>query len=269
MLTSFDDIKTKLEKYQNIQYCDYDIIYSLTVHEAIDCLFELILNILFFNKSIKCGIILHCNEFMYNELKKHKLPQCVFVNPHYYPKQRHTYSILKAHLDNFNYLSAQFEYFCLLASNCMFLKEVTMDYIKNINNSTTSIFCDTKQQMIDNNPLLKQFMINNEIANNANWHEGALFSRDNFKQIYDYINDNNIEKLIVTNITAEEIILASIEIKLFNYCHPRICYVGTCSLYSNKKHRLIPKNMVIYKKVHRQLNHRSRTSFRELWYNQL
>ena len=80
----------------------YDIIYSITAHESVPSLRNLIENIFLHKFNYKVGIILHLNSFMMEAFETNI--QDVYINNIYYDKYRFNHTILKAHIENFLFL---------------------------------------------------------------------------------------------------------------------------------------------------------------------
>lgn len=253
-----------------------DIVYSVTVHESIECVIDLIYNICYFNKQNKIIIILHPNDLIYEKIKLISMPNFVMVNNKPSIKSRCTYSIMKAHIENFNYIKHyDFEIFCLIASNCMFVKHVCMDKIRNIvkpiaqynqqykhvdiTNSNIDIF-------MKNDKILDVFKTHN-IAIKKYFHEGSVFRYDVFEQIIQFIETANIEANIKYEFVAEEILLASVENFITNTNAKRICTFVNGHLPKTKDINNIiadPYAFVI-KKIPRTINHRARLLVHQLY----
>ena len=109
----------------------YDIIYSILVHESPESYYDMISNLFYFNKDINIFVIVHCNNFMYEELYK-KTIKNVILNPTHYYKNYFTYDIPQAHCENYMHCfnnNIKCRYFITYASNCMFHKKLTLEYI--------------------------------------------------------------------------------------------------------------------------------------------
>ena len=113
-----------------------DIIYSILCHESPECIDNLIDNIYKFNKNYQIKIVLHLNKKLFNNYSNEK----VIINSIFYDKNINHSSIIKAHLENFNLIKNKelFKFFIPLASNCMFIKNLNLDFKINfkLNNYT-------------------------------------------------------------------------------------------------------------------------------------
>ena len=109
-----------------------NVVYSIPVHEDPESYYDMIRNIFYFNKTLNILIIIHCNEFMYEILSKKKIHK-VILNPIRCSKKLLSYDVLQAHIDNYMYLfnnNIKLRYFIPYASNCMFYKHVTIEFIE-------------------------------------------------------------------------------------------------------------------------------------------
>jgi len=117
--------------YPSINKKMYSILFSITAHENIECLIKLIENIFLFHEN--AAVIAHISlqsPITSKEIseKLHIIPN-VFINPIRVPTLN--YKTLTPLLANF-ILSEQiqFEYICLLASNCFFYRKGAYEYMK-------------------------------------------------------------------------------------------------------------------------------------------
>lgn len=114
----------------------YKIVFSIPIHERLDVVLDQIINITFFNPE-SC-IVLHISQTAnfndscvnykkFNEILK-QYPQ-VYINPN--RLRTGAYDIIQTHLSNFCYISsaADFDYFCMMSSNELFIKSGLYDYI--------------------------------------------------------------------------------------------------------------------------------------------
>ena len=251
-----------IDKFKTISRRDknnFDIIYSLLIHEEIDCVLDLILNIDFFNKDNKIAIIFHCNETMFKKFSEINCFDWIFINPSWTNKIKNSPDLLNGHLQNFNFLNSlniNFNSFCLLASNCMFINNFNF-YKFNELKSNYNIL-DT-HYFLEVNPKINDIFIKNNIKIIKKQHEGAIYTFDEFTLIYNKIKELNFYDAFDTFFVAEEIILPSIEFFLFGYIKPRICIMaGLLSANKINKYRQL-KNIFVYKKVYRKIDHWSRT----------
>ena len=110
-----------------------DILYSITAHEKPECVWNMYENIMKYHRGLRVEVIVHANPILYEELQSNMPPSSTMLL-HAEPtfKERFTSSLFLAHLANFKYMQkVDFEFFCPLASNCMFVHEPLIDIIRN------------------------------------------------------------------------------------------------------------------------------------------
>jgi hypothetical protein len=255
------NFREKFDSIKRTSYDQYDIVYSVLVHEELDCILDLILNIDFFNQNNKIAIIFHCNQNIYNQLININKYKWIFINPNWTDKIKNSSDLLNGHLENFNYLNIsniKFNYFCLIASNCMFIKNFNFLNINNLKYDQKPNILDS-QYFLEVNPKIKDIFFKNNIKIIKRQHEGAIYKYDEFSLIFNKINELNFFSNFDTFFVAEEIILPSIEFHLLGYLVPRICIMaGLLSANKINKHKNI-NNIYVYKKVYRKIDHWSRT----------
>lgn len=114
----------------------YDIVYSYTFHENCDALIDTICNLFFFNKNQRILAVVNvCDKQAQIKLREGLTGFDVRVILHSEPS-RHLYtsSIMKSHVENFKYCldnDITAKYVILLASNCLFTKQITLHDIEN------------------------------------------------------------------------------------------------------------------------------------------
>lgn len=202
----------------------YDIVYSVTAHESVDCLWDLYFNIRKFHKQsgLRVLVIFHCSPALHKEAKA--MAPDNTSNPLFHPnpsvKARFTASLFLAHLENFRYLQEQgieFDYFSTLASNCLFVRpyETVIPAPLNVTPTKYSLGDEDKWQAEEfkKNPKLVEVFKKHEIAVACTIHEGAYFTKDVFGFIVDFCKENGIDRDAFEHDTlaAEEVILSSLE----------------------------------------------------------
>jgi hypothetical protein len=271
----------KINNYKNINLDitkKIDIIYSILVHENIECIFDMIYNICYFNKNNNFMIIIHSNVKIFKQLNLIKLPNYIIINDKPYDKNKYTYSILKGHIDNFiiiKNLCINFNLFYLLASNCMIVKQININYLQNNVSEITQFYSqkyeenninDNRIEFTKNLELVELFKKYN-ISIKKEFHEGSYFSKNVFDAIIKFIHDNEIESKIKFEFVAEEILLASIENYLTNKITHRTCKFIETRLPRQKDIDNIINSKEYYtiKKVPRIINHRVRLLINKLY----
>jgi hypothetical protein len=114
----------------------HELIYSYTVHEALEAMLDTIRNHLYYHPKSECWdylIVINCSPETYAALCRADLPDLVHLNPETSNKRKFTYDVLHAHLQNLRYLYCQghqAKYFIPLASNCYFQYPVTHQLVR-------------------------------------------------------------------------------------------------------------------------------------------
>ena len=206
----------------------YDIVYSVTAHESIECVYNLYENIMKFNSGLECAIIFHVNEFLNSQRYLVPISRGLFFNPIITEKSAFTKSIMLAHLDNYEYFrDIDFDLFCLLASNCMFICQVNYKLLEDTTPKLAdNVFEDKKDPSINFDKIEKEWFWPiyekclslvelfrmNKIGAQARGHEGAYFRKDVFGSIYDFCMNNIVGKFDLPDGAGwEEIIIPSLE----------------------------------------------------------
>lgn len=101
----------------------YDIVYSVVAHESPECVWNLYENIIKFHKNKNVLVIFNFNSELGEYFENEKLPKNFKINYILKNKKKYTSDIFIAHLYNYWTISEyKFEFFCTLASNCLFVK---------------------------------------------------------------------------------------------------------------------------------------------------
>lgn len=232
-----------MEKY-------YDIIYSISAHESPECLHNLIENILLHNFNYKICIILHLNNYMIDNffcnLKN------VYINNIYYNKKLYNHTILKSHIDNFNYLkinNIKSLYFIPLSSNCMFIKQMNIPSSYKFNNKIYQeefkIKDDEKgwhwEKILKNKEII-QILKKNKVPIRIGYHEGRIIFTELFDKIQSFIIENKIFEKITNECVFEEFLLQSLEC-YFNDSHKSLIYLKLFKNRINKNDIITEKNL--------------------------
>jgi hypothetical protein len=251
-----------------------DIIYSLLCHESPECIDNLIDNIYKYNKNYQIKIVLHLNKKLFNNYSNEK----VIINSIFYDKNINHSSIIKAHLENFNLIKNKelFKFFIPLASNCMFIKNLNLDF--KINFKLNNYTCKDNHlknyhpswgiNILKNEKLLN-FFKNNKIILHKRQHEGTILPFELINKIYDFIYQNKLFDLITFETKFEEILLPTLEKYFTNIFMPQICkvywknqdYLPTIEDINNE---LSNNHIFIVKRIPRDINHPIRKFINEL-----
>jgi len=113
----------------------YDIIYSISCHESPQAMLDTIRNFNYFNRSSRICIVINPNALMHTALMDsiQTFQNIYMLGPT--EKKWGTYSIYEAHVDCFNFCrdyGITGKHFILMASNCYFHKEITLEQIDHI-----------------------------------------------------------------------------------------------------------------------------------------
>ena len=115
---------------------NYDIVFSIPVHEKFEVVLDQIMNINFYNKN--CAIIIHLSQvFDYKNslLSREEFETIVFEigNVYINPDSLRTgpFDIIQAHISNFYYMYGicNFTFYSMLASNELFVKTNLLSHI--------------------------------------------------------------------------------------------------------------------------------------------
>jgi len=202
----------------------------------------------------------------------------VYVHPDPFYKRRFTFSILKAHLNNFQFLTnanINFDYFMMLASNCLFFREFDFNetlkarrkaektgYVCLVGGEEKPAWCHWSGFYKDK-CIIKVFE-ENDMPLYTTFHEGFVCSKEEFRDMYQFIAMHGIENKITAQVPFEEILPATI---LTHYSKQRI--VPICKVFCKEKflnvdvlHRRMPAHIFCIKRVERDYNNPLRMHIR-------
>lgn len=232
-----------------------DIIYSYTVHEALDAFEDTLNNLYYFNKSYKIAVIIHTIPSLYDRLiEVAKKYDSVYINSACYIKERHVLSalIVKAHTENYFYITSiidKFNNFILMASNCYFHKQLDLS-----DQHLITILPDYRISDPDGKSWFWPQILKNKIINDmlkeeigdfltCTHHEGLIIESGNCKRFFSFINNNKICDKFVYPQSLEEYLIPSLimgyEKRVLSICKifwakpnftPSIEDISTCNL---------------------------------------
>ena len=171
----------------------FDIVYSVIAHESIDCVYNLYKNIIKFHEGKSVLVIFNINHKLAFQLNTVRIHENLIFNKKLSDKTKFSSDIFLAHLENYDAVRTyQFDLFCTLASNCLFVKRPDFNSIYKETpylNVTTSIFKvpDTTKSLWD------EFIKNKHIVDIFESEgvepvmincEGAYFNKEVFNYIY-------------------------------------------------------------------------------------
>lgn len=194
-----------------------DLLFSIPVHEKQDIVNNQIENIFNFNPN--CKIILHINEsFLSFDINLSNYKNLFFNKSNI--KYNRGGDLLAFHISNFNYCinnNINFKFFIITASNELFIKKGSIDYIKKYKNGLQIVKNDNNDEWhnfnknLQNNYIIKNLfqLINSNILCGGQT-EGQFFEKNIFKNISDlYLKITNNNDYLL-EFEAEEIIPATI-----------------------------------------------------------
>jgi hypothetical protein len=193
---------------------NYDIVFSLTCHENIDCVLDLYNNINKFCK-LKFLLLISCTDNLYNDIKNLNIDNIIIINVRHLKQNiwgrielfyQHMISTQFLQVNNINYT-----YFWFLASNELFIREITLDFLnqyvfkientKDINDSEYDSwynnFINTRHEWMWYNEIKKDNYTMNKIRENkiiihCGQHEGLVLYKDIINNICVKYNEMQI-----------------------------------------------------------------------------
>jgi len=191
-----------------------DIIYSITCHESPDSFADTIENIKYFNRGHRIAIIVNANPVMHRTIREDDV---VRLLPNPWNKRTCSHDIFTAHMQNYKYSqekSITATYFIMLASNCMFHRQITLDEIEE--GVSHAPPCDVKTLSRRGTdwhwpPFYKNAAIVSSLAENgihtfiASEHEGMIIPYNIMSQIYTFVTSNRLIENIIQQTVFEEI----------------------------------------------------------------
>ena len=242
-----------------------DIIISINVHEKPHFLMKQLNNISSFLNS-KYYIILNCNNYMYDELKKIELPQNVIINDEIINKNVYHGSLTKGIYSNILYALVNFEFkhFVILSSRNFFYNKLDVNILEQRQKRFSDISETTKREkiIVDYNDWhwgkfiysrIMQYYLNNGLDLISSCHEGLCFHYNVCENIVNFL-DNQNHKSIKDDLfnfpyCVEEFALQSIATYEIN---PENLYYGfTIISHGSMTHNEVPSNpnLFLYKTI--------------------
>ena len=288
-LKTISDFENSINKISNLINKNnkniIDIVYSITFHESPICMLDNILNIITFNHSNKIIIICSVNESMYNQIKTLKFPSNIIIHP----KIRLNSSsmlwntnLFDAHMTNLEYIknkNLEFNYFCTLASNEMFIKNVDINIIKNNIILTPKQFTKTEPVKIlnklnswvhykafMNNFNLCSFFLTNGFEPSAQQHEGTIIPKNimyNILELY-HKDDFNCKVINTQDVLLEEVFISTYLQNNYEY-NGYVLTHRNFDNYSISKEDIEKTDLYSVKRVPRELNNEIRCYIRNMY----
>jgi hypothetical protein len=201
----------------------YDLIYLITAHQSPECLNDLLHNIFYFHSTLRICIMLHLSESLYRQLQTSHEHILIYPNP-WNKQPGYDYSIMKKHMELIEWsieLGITTDYFIPLASNCLFHRHVTKEWLQEqyqVNNQVqlhTTFTDDWHWPDFSKNKRLIDFFNKQGIHEWISYqHEGLFLPYEAAIQLYRFITTHSIESLIETMCPFEEILLPTL---LYHY----------------------------------------------------
>lgn len=209
-----------------------DIVYSVTAHESPECVYNLYENIVKFHPGLSVMVIFHTSPDLYELCKSLPKHPNLLYHPRPSVKARFTCSLFFAHLDNYRQVyHFDFDYFCTLASNCMFVRPVDIEAIRKTTPDVN--ITPAKYELPDPEKWMWQEFVRNKrlvaifkeegIPVHVIIHEGAYFQKQVMKTMVHFCNIEGITPEIFDfdTLPAEEVLLPSIEKYITGKVSPR------------------------------------------------
>jgi hypothetical protein len=216
----------------------YDIIYSVGCHEHPDGFLDFLRNLFYYNKAFSVCVVVNCNRFMYDALhdKIDEFSGKVYVMPNPWDKRMYTFDILETHVQTMEYckkLKLSATYFIPLASNCMFHKHLTCDYIVSLRSTPVDIAdpsghpqTNWQWPMFYRNVTITNILNADGIFNyQGSQHEGMLLKFDIMEKIATYLREKNCYNQVQCQFPFEEILLVTLYAYFTGQKPPLICKV--------------------------------------------
>jgi hypothetical protein len=292
-LKTISDYEAALEKAYNANEKNsngdnkFDIVYSVTYHEQALCILDQLLNILTFNHLNKIIVLFSVNDSIFNELKTIKFPQNMAVSPHVrssHARMIWNTNLLAAHMTNFELVKhIKFDYFCMLASNEMFIKNVDLNVIKKniilkkkefVPSEPVKIM-DKLNSWVHYKPFLSNFymcsfFIKNNLEPFSLQHEGLMLPKSVWYEINKmYKKDNFCNKTInLQDFLLEEVLIATYLHNHYDFNDYVLTYRDFDS-YAVSLKEINETNLYSVKRVPRIFNNDIRMHIRSIYVNYL
>lgn len=183
----------KKESYQNEKQ-KYDYVFSILVHENVEFLLKQLENIKD-NVDGDYAIILNCNDHMFEECSKIKMPDNVYIHDVPINKKYQTGDLLRGIYNNMYYALERFtfDYFITLSSRNMFGNRMTLSDLQNLDPHVEDARPWSEKQTywgwwpkLEKSLLVNYYLSQGrEVANCA--HEGAVFTENGCKFIAQFL----------------------------------------------------------------------------------
>jgi hypothetical protein len=269
------------------------IVFSLTCHENIDCIIDLINNIYKCFEDFNIYILISTNENINNQLIKLKLNKNIIVvsvrdNNH---NIWGNIDLFYQHIKNINYLknnNINYDYFWFIASNEYFIKKVNLKFLQTniIKNYQKKELCTEEVNIFYNNFLLNNhewdwfnkmkldtYTINilkeNNIILYSGRHESLVLPNNLALEIADIYGKLQIqEKSVYKDYVMEEIFVFSYLKSKYNLDKINtFCSLNSTNIDENVYNEALLNNLIVsIKPIKRDYNDELRTKIRNSIY---
>ncbi len=270
---------------------EYNIAFSLPVHEHFEVILDQVLNILTFNPN--CVVILHespvfdyvnstlSKEDFCKALKDLNLDSQVYINP--IRVRTGLYDIIQAHIANFDYanLNFNFQFFSMISSNELFIKKGLFDRIKEYDcglgkkKICEGMPTDSKQKSLEDRDLYRILEELNSDEVYSSQIEGSYYKRGLFYNMSELIKKHYNYQMMKEKYAREEVYFSTIffalnkdgEYKIAPNCNytyvPWMRRSGLIRLCEVKKFSNKDSCIFSVKRVDRKLNDNIRAFIRQ------
>ena len=282
-LKTISDFENAINKIKIKNKTIIDIVYSITFHEHPICMLDLLLNILVYNHMNSILIICSINENMYLAIKNIKFPPNIKINPIVRPTNARMLwntNLFAAHMNNLEYIknaNIHFTYFCTLASNEMFIKNVDINIIKDkivlkkkeFKKTDPIKILDKLNSWVHYKPFMKNFNICSFFIKNgyepfALQHEGLILPQTIMYDILKlYKKDNFNNKTInIQDVLLEEVFISTYLHNNYDYNDYVLTYRNYDN-YSVSHEEMKGTDLYSVKRVPRDINNDIRCFIRD------
>lgn len=273
-LKTISDFENAISKIKTKNSDIIDIVYSITFHEQPICMLDLLLNILIHNHLNTILIICSVNENMLLGIKNIKFPSNIIISPTIRPANAGMLwntNLFAAHMNNLEYIqkkNIQFNYFCTLASNEMFIKDIDINIIKNniilkkkeFKRSQPMKILDKLNSWVHYKPFMQNlnicsFFITNGFEPFALQHEGLILPQNVMYDILKlYKKDNFNNKTInIQDVLLEEVFIPTYLHNNYDYNDYVLTY-RNYNNYSVSQEEIEKTDLYSVKRVPRDIN---------------
>ena len=221
---------------EDVGHSLFEVIYIITAHESPECVKDMVRNILHFNRTSRVGIVINGSPEIQADIMKLnsyrvRIMQC--------PTKRKegSFDILNGYLEAGQWCrvnGVDAEYVILLASNCMFWKEITLETVSVTEQSGGAVDI-SKVDLKDHSWHWPSIYANRRLVDalrslgienlQVSRHEGTIYKYHDFMKITSILRALDVRQKIDTQTVFEEFLLASIYARITGRSLTSICRV--------------------------------------------